>query len=65
MSLDDVLQEVFGEGVELTDISIDLLQILDDLTMQCETCGWWCEPHEFVDDNSDDSGSCTDCREGD
>lgn len=62
-SLDDAPQEVFGEGVELTDVDLELLEILDDTTMQCDSCGWWCEASEFVDTDSNESSECVDCRE--
>lgn len=58
-SLDNAIQGEFGEDVEITDIATELLQELDDITMECEDCGWWCEASEF-----DDGGqTCVECRE--
>lgn len=56
-SADDVIEEHFGEGVTLTDLDMLLLHELDDITMQCEGCGWWCETGELDDDQV-----CEDCR---
>lgn len=50
MSVDDGLQKIFGEDVELTDFETSLLEYLDEQTMCCEQCGWWCESHELNDD---------------
>lgn len=36
----------------------DLCALLDELTMRCETCGWWCEPCEMDDDQN-----CEDCQD--
>lgn len=55
-SLDDELQKEFGEDAEITDFDTALLQRLDDHTMQCEACGWWCETGEL-----DDNQECDDC----
>ena len=58
-NVDDVLQEVFGDdSLTLTDFPMELLHDLDDGAMQCESCGWWCEPGELDDDQT-----CGDCRE--
>lgn len=57
-SLDDALQEVFAdEDLSIIDVATPLLHRLDDITMQCESCGWWCEAGE-IDENS----VCDDCR---
>jgi len=57
-SVDDVLQEVFGdEELTLTDFDAELLRELDDMTMECVVCNWWCELHELDDDQV-----CDDCR---
>lgn len=42
-SVEDALQKQFGEDVELHDFETSLLEELDDQTMCCEECGWWCE----------------------
>jgi len=31
---------------------------LEEVTQQCDTCGWWCEPGEM-----NDTGVCEDCAE--
>lgn len=57
-SADTVIQEVFGdEDLTLTDLAMPLLEALDDLTMCCEACGWWCETG-FLNDNQ----VCNDCE---
>lgn len=57
-SLDDVVQEVFEDPeLEFTDLPQELLEALDDMTMQCEGCGWWCETGDLDDDQV-----CGDCR---
>lgn len=58
-SLEDALAVIFGE--DNTDLMIydsALLIRLDDHTMQCEECNWWCETGEL-----DDNQICDDCRE--
>lgn len=56
-SLDDELAEVFGEGTTATDMAADLLVKLDEVVLECESCGWWCESGEVED------GECADCQE--
>jgi hypothetical protein len=56
---DVIVQQVFGdENLALMDLPIDLLHELDSITMVCDTCGWWCEAHEF----DEEDGNCADCR---
>lgn len=56
--LDDVVQEVFGDpDLTATELDIELLRELDSITMECEGCNWWCEPHEL-----DEEQVCDDCR---
>ena len=55
-NLDDFLEEEFGEGISTTDIDIELLRALDDITMECQGCQWWCEVGELNDDQF-----CSDC----
>lgn len=58
-SADTVAQRIFqDEGLSLTDLDITLLEELDDITMQCECCGWWCEPGEL-----NDNQVCNDCED--
>jgi hypothetical protein len=57
-SLDDALQAVFGEEVSVIDFDIALLRELDDITMECQGCNWWCETHEL-----DENQFCDDCRD--
>lgn len=57
-SLDNVVQEVFGdESMTYMDLDIALLQRLDEHTLECTECGWWCEAHEVNDD-----GVCVECE---
>lgn len=56
-SLEDGLETQFGEGADLVDFDIELLRTLDDITMNCEGCNWWCETSELDDDQV-----CSDCR---
>lgn len=57
-NLDSRIAEVFGEGIGAEDMAIELLELLDDVTMECERCGWWCEAGEMNDDQH-----CCDCSE--
>lgn len=54
-SLDDVLREDYG--VEFASVPIELLDLLDEHVMQCETCGWWSDASGF-----DDNQVCDECR---
>lgn len=55
--LDSVLQDVFrDDDLQMTDFHINLLHHLDDITMECTACGWWCESGEL-----DDEQVCADC----
>lgn len=57
-NLEDVLESEFGEeGAYLLNFDAELLRELDDATMMCEACNWWCEPGELDDDQI-----CDDCR---
>lgn len=53
-SLDEYTQEVFG--VDMTDLDIELLRELDDITQECQGCNWWCETSELNDEQL-----CCDC----
>ena len=57
-AVDDALCDQFGEGVTLTDINFMLLQELDSITTECDSCGWWCEPSELNEDQI-----CNDCAD--
>lgn len=60
-SLEDALSTVFGEeNSDLIQFDIELLCRLDDHTMQCNSCSWWCETGELDDDQI-----CDDCRDED
>lgn len=52
---------VYGQGVELVDLSIGDLYALDEVTMMCDACGWWCPAEDFHGDDQ----ICCDCREDD
>lgn len=57
-SVDTVIQEVFNdESLSVTDLDITLLEELDDITMLCESCGWYCDPGEMNDEQV-----CEDCE---
>ena len=58
--LDDELEEQFGEGVTVIDLHPSLLEDLDERTMCCEMCGWWCEPDEL-----NHMQECNDCSPDD
>ncbi len=53
--LNKVLEE---RGIEFNNISVELLTVLDNETMDCQLCGWWCESHELNDDQI-----CKDCED--
>ena len=57
-NLDDFLEDEFGEGISATDIDIELLRALDDITMECQGCGWWCETGDLNGDQT-----CSDCAD--
>lgn len=38
--------------------SVEFLSALDELVLQCDTCGWWCETSDI-----DEDGNCIDCNE--
>lgn len=56
-SLVDVIEKHFGQDVTDMDLDIELLRELDDLAMECEVCGWWCETG-FLNDQQ----VCDDCE---
>jgi len=57
-SLDQVLQEEFGDdSLTIEQVPIALLYHLDSITMECQTCNWWCEAGEI-----DEDGNCDYCR---
>lgn len=60
-SLDDALQDVFEDDtLSVSDFALPLLYELDNITMECQGCNWWCETHEL-----DDNQICDDCQEAD
>jgi hypothetical protein len=54
-SLDDELEQSLS--VTLDEVSLHMLEILDNEVICCETCGWWVETSEATD------GECEDCYE--
>lgn len=54
---DSIIEEVFGEEISSSDLDIQLLQELDDITQECATCNWWVETHEL-----DDEQTCEQCQ---
>lgn len=57
--LDTELAAEFGDGIDMMLLALPLLRTLDEITMLCSCCGWWCETHEF---NSDADQICDDCN---
>lgn len=56
-SLEEGLETYFGEeGADSVVFDIKLLNELDDITMVCEGCGWWCETSEL-----DENQLCDNC----
>lgn len=54
--VDDALQKAFGdEALGMTELDMPLLELLDDLVLLCDACGWWCEAGDV------DDGVCSDC----
>jgi hypothetical protein len=58
-NLDEVCEQ---HGTSFDSLTIDQLRELDDITMCCEQCGWWCEACEF--DNPDNQ-LCAECQPDD
>lgn len=57
----DALRREFGDDeLEIDAFSVELLQEFDEITLECEACGWYCEPGEI-----DDNQTCDDCRDED
>lgn len=55
-NLDRILSE--EHGLELTDIPVELLQLLDDHVLLCSGCGWWKDAGCF-----DSEGFCDECAD--
>lgn len=55
-SLEEALEHFFGTD-DLTEFAVELMEVLDDITMLCEQCGWWTETG-FINDN----GICDQCE---
>lgn len=53
-TLDQVLEDY---GFDIDDLAQEQFEKIDVITLQCETCGWWCDAHEVED------SVCEDCRE--
>ena len=53
-NIDSVFEE---HGLDIESTPQALLRELDEITMECQTCGWWCEPFELA------NGNCYDCAE--
>ena len=60
-TLEDALIREFGDGDDepfiLDRMPISLLEHLDAHVLECEVCGWWCEP-DVVED-----GTCNECAD--
>jgi hypothetical protein len=56
--LDNKIAEVFGEGIDMMLLDQALLEAFDEITMECQLCGWWCETGDL-----DDDCICSDCTE--
>lgn len=55
LTLDEVINQVYGEEYEPTDLEYHQL---DNTTLRCECCSWWVEAHEI-----DEEGNCHECGE--
>lgn len=61
---EEVAENLQGTAKDLNDESTeeernnaDFCARLDELVLECETCGWWCETGEICKD-----GHCDDCH---
>ena len=59
-SVEEGLATEFGEEVDLMQFDTELLRELDDITLLCDSCGWWVETGF-----TDDEGNCDDCQQHD
>lgn len=53
-SLDDALQR---QGLTIDEVPTEVMLELDNLVMECGSCGWWCEASEV-----DEDANCRDCQ---
>lgn len=61
MSLDDGVQEVFGDEHDGSSLPMEYLNALDQELFLCATCGWWYEICDNADDGIDNENNCVDC----
>jgi hypothetical protein len=45
-------------GIDIDSVPVKLLQEIDEITIECPDCGWWCESSEM-----NEEGVCKDCSE--
>ena len=62
----EIADELLGSASSLNDVTtsderddIELLEVIDTMVMQCESCGWW-----FPTDEAP-AGVCEDCEDVD
>lgn len=58
-TLDDAVQEVFGENFDSQELTQEELEFLDNEIFKCGCCGWWCEISEM----SEQDQYCSECFE--
>ncbi len=63
----DIVAELEGTCKSLNDVLTDeeqydqgLLDALDMVIFECETCGWWCEINEMSEEHE---WTCKDCND--
>lgn len=50
--------DIYYPGMEEEDILPEELDEIDQLTVECNCCGWWVDAEDI-----DDMGNCTDCQD--
>jgi hypothetical protein len=61
-SLNEVCEE---HGITEDDLTLDQLYELDDITMECHVCGWWCDTSLFNDEHYQICDDCNEDKEND
>jgi hypothetical protein len=54
-SLNDVANE---HDTDIDRLTMRQFDMIDEITLECEQCNWWCEPGEF---SNEDAQICDDC----
>ncbi len=58
----DVELDLLFDIPNITELSDDTLEEIDQLMFNCSHCGWWCEAGEAVEGPGDED-ICEDCAE--